>query len=189
MASETDPDELLSFARSLVVGHEAVQKVVSLHRFIAALLGTLEDVRLLCSDDSEAARKIDAAMESAKVRLGRTADDSGDVSVDETIALTQAVSSELPEHRLVMRGLIAELLWRRAWNGLVPLKIDETIAPPGWEPCRENPGWFRKKTFRAVDEVMDGYHFSRVRPVESHPPDRAWNIYLDEHPHPVERPK
>lgn len=150
----------------------------AVRRSLQGTQSTIKRARQVCSDEKMSELLDDALRDLTN--LG-ACESPKDTSADEMIALAQAVAAALPEQSSVLRRLNAELLWRRVRDGLVPFAHDETKPPPGWMPCKERPGWFRKSTFRSADEILSGPHFSSTHAVESHPPERAWEIFKSEH--------
>ncbi len=153
--------------------HEATQKLV------LDLMLTMRKAREASVPNSEAAALLDGGLAAFHAS---ESEETGEPTIDEIIALAQAVATSLPDHRPTMRKINAELLWRRWRDGPTLDGLDEAQPPPGWEFSKDRKGWMRKTTFRSVDEIVSGPHCSSTHAVESHPPERAWAIYRSEHP-------
>jgi hypothetical protein len=146
---------------------------------------TLDDMRTrltraktACEGNSEATRFVEEAL----LNLSEgDPEKSNDLDVDELAEFAQTVKKALPEYSPLLRRLNAELLWRRCRDGLAPFQHDETQPPPGWVFSEDKPGWMRKETCRSTEEIVSGAHYSSYYAVESHPPERAWDIFKTEH--------
>lgn len=170
----------LALAQAVLRADRVELEQEAMQKLVLDLMLTMKKARDASDPNSEAALLLDEGLASVGAS---EAEETSDPTMDEIIALAQAVATSLPEHRATMRKINAELLWRR-WQAIpsLPEEFDETKPPPGWEPSKDRPGWLRKTTFRSTEEVLSGPHCSSTHAVESHPPERAWAIYRSEHP-------